>query len=398
MLHLAMHAASPCSNLPAHLKASQCRSVEGEAIAIAAVGRRSLRERRQADHVTLCAQIRAAVKDEPAPNAPQGRSAALKLAMARPSEPASTADNGVTAEAAANTNSKAERASIPGPAQQGVEGSPHALVGLPAPGDVGLAPGLPDPVLSPRSGASGSLLDLLLSDEDPPAADPEAVAGTSATLATDAAPSPPKEQGVWTHERELPLWLIFGFEEGRVRAEAEAAERAARAASAQAQLGVCRCHQVLTSCLQPYPVSTHRSDGWGLPVERLSDLYLLYPVTQCSCPLRKLLLSSVCPGAASRRSQRSVRTEADVCATCGEAAGEPLAWISCDHCSRCAGLVNILAKAPTPTYDCKAVVSKGLQGLNAGLGKLSSGIQSLSSAPLLVVMRQVASRSVRRSR
>jgi hypothetical protein len=40
-----------------------------------------------------------------------------------------------------------------------------------------------------------------------------------------------QERGVWTHERELPLWLVFGFEEARVAAEAEAADRAARAAA-----------------------------------------------------------------------------------------------------------------------------------------------------------------------
>ena len=42
---------------------------------------------------------------------------------------------------------------------------------------------------------------------------------------------------MWTHERELPLWLVFGFEEARLAAEVEAADRAARAAAAAQSLG-----------------------------------------------------------------------------------------------------------------------------------------------------------------
>ena len=207
---------------------------------------------------SLCTQVHAAVKAESAPSAPQGRSAALKLAMARPSEPATPADSVVAGETAAGLDSKAEQTGTPVPARQGVDGTDaQASVGLPAPEDVGLAPGLPDPVLSPRAGGSGSLLDLLLSDEDPPAVDPAAEMGISAETVADAQPSQPEQQGVWTHERELPLWLIFGFEEGRVQAEAEAAERAARAASAQAQLGAGHFDQDMPALLLPCPVPPH---------------------------------------------------------------------------------------------------------------------------------------------
>ncbi len=223
---------------------------------------RPLRQWRKPEVVKLWTQVHTVVKAEPAPSAPQGRSAALKLAMARPSEPTTPADSGVAGQSAANADSKTERAGVP--ARPGADGlaDAQAASGLPAPEDVEMAPGLPDPVLSPRAGGSGSLLDLLLSDEDPPAADPEAEVGISATAAADAQPSLPKEQGVWTHERELPLWLVFGFEEGRVQAEAEAAERAARAASAQAQLGTVYPSRTLPSYLLPHPVpTTNMTDG-----------------------------------------------------------------------------------------------------------------------------------------
>ena len=63
-----------------------------------------------------------------------------------------------------------------------------------------------------------------------------------------------QERGTWTHERELPLWLVFGFEEARLAAEAEAAERAARAAAAAQSHGeISRRHCALrcpgSSCL-----------------------------------------------------------------------------------------------------------------------------------------------------
>ena len=207
--------------------------------------------------------MQAAVKAEPAPSAPQGRSAALKLAMARPSEPATAADSVVAGKTAAGLDSKADQAGIPVPARRGVDGTnAQTAVGLPAPEGVGLAPGLPDPMLSPKAGASGSLLDLLLSDEDPPAAEPEAAAGCAATLAPGVEPSPAKEQGVWTHERELPLWLIFSFEEDRVQAEAEAAERAARAANAQAQLGAAHCRPDIACFVCCLTLSPRMKSEW----------------------------------------------------------------------------------------------------------------------------------------
>ena len=54
---------------------------------------------------------------------------------------------------------------------------------------------------------------------------------------------------MWTHERELPLWLVFGFEEARLTAEAEAADRAARAAAAAQSHGERRFRQPANTLL-----------------------------------------------------------------------------------------------------------------------------------------------------
>ena len=93
------------------------------------------------------------------------------------------------------------------------------------------------PLVAVPVSVSGGLLDLLLCDEEPQLqAVPSFTTPAPAKAEADAvkevpAPfqSPDDEEGVWTHESQLPLWLVRGFEEKLQRQEALAAQRTARA-------------------------------------------------------------------------------------------------------------------------------------------------------------------------
>ena len=118
--------------------------------------------------------------------------------MARPVTAATetSALNSDDAAAAANANGNGLDAGQQQSARAGVgSGVPLPPPPPPAADDLGLAPGLPALVQDPPgSGASGSLLELLLSDEEPPSAD--------AFPPTDADPAPQPDA-----EKRLPqVW------------------------------------------------------------------------------------------------------------------------------------------------------------------------------------------------
>ena len=146
------------------------------------------------------------------PAVPQGRLAALKLAMARPTAAAAAPalQNGAdTAAASVDADSLDGGLKQDAQADAALHGRPPPL---PAADDLGLAPGLPIMQDPPGSGASGSLLELLLSDEEPPlAADASATADVATVPCTDAEPPPP--QVCWivlpsTESRTpTPSWL-----------------------------------------------------------------------------------------------------------------------------------------------------------------------------------------------
>jgi hypothetical protein len=126
------------------------------------------------------------------PAAPQGRSAALKLAMARPTAAAAAPALQNGAETAASVDA----GSLDGGQKQGAQAhaaSDKRSPPVPAADDLGLAPGLPVMQDPPGSGASGSLLELLLSDEEPPlAADAAALTDVATVPCADAESPPPQ--------------------------------------------------------------------------------------------------------------------------------------------------------------------------------------------------------------
>ena len=104
---------------------------------------------------------------------------------------AETAADGVDAD---SVDAGQEQGARPDAAPEGPPAPPPPP--LPAADDLGLAPGLPVMQDPPGSGASGSLLELLLADEEPPSADASAPADVAAVPCSDAEPPPPQVAGL----------------------------------------------------------------------------------------------------------------------------------------------------------------------------------------------------------